>query len=237
MPVTVTTPAGGASAWARALWRHPSGLLLAVQMLSVLVYPFMEHRPLGRAVFETLAILVLALVMRSITGRALFIWGAAAVAVVAAALSLIDAIEPHSWLVVTGGVLHALLYVIAGGSLLRYMFSDQRVTLDELFAVGATFTVLAWAFAYTFVVVQALQPTAFGAAAGQPPRTWFEILFLSVTTLTSTGLSDIVPVTAHARSFVMIEQIAGLGYVALVVSSIVGMTLRRGRGAAGTDVQ
>jgi len=117
------------------------------------------------------------------------------------------------------------------------MFSDQRVTLDERFAVGATFTVLAWAFADTFVVVQALQPTAFGAAAGQPPRTWFEILFLSVTTLTSTGLSDIVPVTAHARSFVMIEQIAGLGYVALVVSSSVGMTLRRGRGAAGTDDQ
>jgi hypothetical protein len=211
------------SRWARAIWRHPSALLLTVQMISVLVYPFMEHRALGRAVFETLAILVLALVMRSITWRPVYIWGAAVVAISAGALSIIDAVEPSSHLVVAGGLLHAGLYFVAGGSLLRYMFSDQRVTLDELFAVGATFTVLAWAFAYTF------------AGAGTAPRTWFELLFLSVTTLTSTGLSDIVPVTAHARSFVMIEQIAGLGYVALVVSSIVGMTLRRGRGTAGAD--
>lgn len=230
----MTTNGGIVPRWALAIWRHPSALLLTVQMVSVLVYPFMEHRPLGRAVFETLAILVLALVMRSITWRPVYIWSAAAVAISAGVLSIVDAVEPSSRLVVAGGLLHALLYFVAGGSLLRYMFSDQRVTLDELFAVGATFTVLAWAFAYTFVVVQALQPTAF-AAVGTAPRTWFELLFLSVTTLTSTGLSDIVPVTAHARSFVMIEQIAGLGYVALVVSSIVGMTLRRGRGAAGTD--
>ena len=224
-----------ASAWGRAIWRHPSALLLTVQMLSIIMYPFMEDRPLGRAVFETLAILTLALVMRSITGRAVFIWAAAAVAVAAGVLSIIDAIEPHAGLVVAGGVAHALLYFVAGGSLLRYMFSDQRITRDELFAVGATFTVLAWAFAYSFVVIQALQPTAFGAVGADDPRTWFEILFLSVTTLTSTGLSDIVPVTAHSRSIVMIEQIAGLGYVALVVSSVVGMTLRRGRGAAGSD--
>ena len=36
-----------------------------------------------------------------------------------------------------------------------------------------------------------------------------ELLFLSFTTLTSTGLSDIVPVQAFARSLVMIEQLAG----------------------------
>jgi hypothetical protein len=54
-----------------------------------------------------------------------------------------------------------------------------------------------------------------------------ELLFLSFTTLTSTGLSDVVPVTPYARSLVMIEQVAGLMYVALVISRIVGLTLYR----------
>jgi hypothetical protein len=55
-----------------------------------------------------------------------------------------------------------------------------------------------------------------------------ELLFLSFTTLTSTGLSDVVPVKPFARAFVMVEQLAGLGYVALVVSRLVGlMVLRR----------
>ena len=36
-----------------------------------------------------------------------------------------------------------------------------------------------------------------------------ELLFLSFTTLTSTGLSDVVPIKPFARALVMIEQLAG----------------------------
>ena len=43
-------------------------------------------------------------------------------------------------------------------------------------------------------------------------------------------LSDVIPVTAQARSIVMIEQVAGLMYVALVISRIVGLTIARERG-------
>jgi hypothetical protein len=54
-----------------------------------------------------------------------------------------------------------------------------------------------------------------------------ELLFLSFTTLTSTGLSDVVPIKAFARSLSMIEQLAGLTYVAMLVSRLVGLTVRR----------
>ena len=54
-----------------------------------------------------------------------------------------------------------------------------------------------------------------------------ELLFLSFTTLTSTGLSDVVPVKPFARGVVMIEQLAGLAYVAMVVSRLVGLTVLR----------
>ena len=57
-----------------------------------------------------------------------------------------------------------------------------------------------------------------------------ELLFLSFTNLTSTGLSDVTPVKAFARALVMIEQLAGLAYVAMLVSRLVGLTvLRRSR--------
>ena len=89
-----------------------------------------------------------------------------------------------------------------------------------LFAIGAVFTLLAWAFAHTFVVVQALDPGSFIAAvAPNEPRSWTELLFLSFSTLSGTGLSDIVPVKDHARSVVMLEQLAGLFYIAMVVTA------------------
>ena len=110
------------------------------------------------------------------------------------------------------------------------MFLDRFVTKDELWATGATFTVVAWAFAYTFMAVQVIWPGSFIAAVdADAPRTWFQMLFLSFTNLTSVGLSDITPVLPHARSWVMIEQVAGLMYVALVISRIVGLTIARQR--------
>jgi hypothetical protein len=50
-----------------------------------------------------------------------------------------------------------------------------------------------------------------------------ELLFLSFTTLTSVGLSDVVPLKAFARSLVMIEQLAGIAYISFVVSRLVGL--------------
>ena len=50
-----------------------------------------------------------------------------------------------------------------------------------------------------------------------------ELLFLSFTNLSSTGLSDVVPIKPFARSMVMIEQVAGVAYIAMVVSRLVGM--------------
>ncbi|MGI3783266.1 MAG: ion channel, partial [Janthinobacterium lividum] len=89
---------------------------------------------------------------------------------------------------------------------------------------------LAWAFAYVFTALQQLVPGSFIAAVDpDAPRTWMELLFLSFTNLSSTGLSDVVPVLPKARAVVMIEQLCGLAYVALFVSRVVGLTLSRRR--------
>jgi hypothetical protein len=65
-----------------------------------------------------------------------------------------------------------------------------------------------------------------------------ELLFLSFTTLTSTGLSDVVPVRAFARSVVMLEQVAGVLYIAMVITRMVGLSRSRvapGRPAPHAD--
>ncbi|MDQ1720039.1 MAG: hypothetical protein QOE89_3992, partial [Pseudonocardiales bacterium] len=123
----------------------------------------------------------------------------------------------------------AAFYFYAAGSLISYMLADFTITRDELYAVGATFTLLAWAFAHLYSVTQVVWPASFTAADPVGNRTWMELLFLSFTTLSSTGLSDVVPVLPHARSFVMIEQVAGLAYVAMIVSWMVGLTVARAR--------
>jgi hypothetical protein len=142
----------------------------------------------------------------------------------AAVLLLIQAITGSAALLPYSSALEAVLYFYAAGALIAYMLADHEITRDELFAVGATFTLVAWAFAYVFQVCQAVQGGSFTAAVDPAAdRTWMELLFLSFTTLSSTGLSDVVPIEPMARGLVMIEQLAGVGYVAMVVSRLVGL--------------
>lgn len=52
------------------------------------------------------------------------------------------------------------------------MLRDHHVTRDELFAVGATLTLLAWGFAYAFFVCQTWFPGSFTGLQPEHPRSW-----------------------------------------------------------------
>ena len=121
----------------------------------------------------------------------------------------------------------------AAGSLTAYMLEDHEVTRDELYACGATFTLLAWAFAFAFSVCQIVNPGSFDASSALPQRTWMELLYLSFSLLSGVGLSDVVPVLPQARALAMLAQFAGVMYIALVVSRLIGLSVnRRDRGGA-----
>ena len=217
--------------WVQRLWRQPSAVLLAVQLLGVLVYPFMDESPVGRAALSSFALVVLFLAVRAVRATPALLWVALLLGLPIVILTFLEVVDPlNAQVILWSSVLHAVFYFYTSFALLRYMFLDRFVTRDELWATGATFTVVAWAFAYTFMAVQVIWPGSFIAAIDpDAPRTWFQMLFLSFTNLTSVGLSDITPVLPHARSWVMIEQVAGLMYVALVISRIVGLTIARQR--------
>lgn len=218
----------------RRLWgwvrRQPSAVLLIVQLGSVLAFPFMEDTPLGRSLFSAVGIVVLALAVWSVNHSPAATWVSLVLAVPATGLLVAHAATDDAALVPWSEALLAALYLYTAGALIAYMLADRVITRDELFAVGATFTLVAWAFAHIYTWCQLVYPGSFLAAvdAGSP-RTWMELLFLSFTTLSSTGLSDVVPVHPFARALVMLEQVAGVGYLAMVVSRLV--TLLAGRDA------
>ena len=109
------------------------------------------------------------------------------------------------------------------------MFEDHWVTKDEIYAVGATFTVIAWGFAYMFMAVQYIWPGSFASSSGEAILTWQEMLYVSIANFTGVGLSDVLPVLPHAQSLVMIEQIAGVLYIAMVISRLVALTVLKSR--------
>ncbi len=209
----------------RYIIRHPSAGLLFVQLLGVLLYPLMEDTPLGRALFGAFGLVVLGLALHVVKRSSSHTWVAVVLAVLLVTLSVINNMTPAVSLESSIALLEAVFYFYAAGTLIAYMNADYRATTDELYAVGATFTLLAWAFAHLYTFCQLLLPGSFGALINpDAARSWMELLFLSFTTLSGVGLGDIIPLTPMARALVMIEEFAGVMYLALVVSRLIALT-------------
>lgn len=215
--------------WRLLARRHPSAFLLAAQLLSLLLYPLMDETQSGRLLFGAVALVVVPLAVW-VVNRSTFVNRVAwLLAIPAMALTVFGVIFEREALLPLSALLEAALYFYAAGSLISYMLHDHRVTGDELFAAGATFTLLAWGFAYAYFVCQAWYPGSFTGLEPERPRTWMELLFYSFTNLSATGLGDVLPVSSPARVLTMLEQFAGVGYIATVVSRLIGLTIIRER--------
>lgn len=213
------------------VWRpfglYPNALLLGAQLLGIVVYPFTDT-DIGESAFSLFQLLVLVLAVGAVRLTPALSWISVGIGVPAAVFTVLTVIDPGStWISLVSNTTHAAFYFYLAYALLRYMFADQRVTTDEIYATGSCFTVVAWGFAFLYGAVQDAWGAGQFAHAGSGALDWMQMLFLSFTTMTSTGLSDISPAGAHARSIVMIEQLAGMFYVALVVARV--MALIRGR--------
>jgi hypothetical protein len=216
--------------WALLARRHPSAFLLAAQLLSLLVYPAIDNTASGRLLFGAVALVVVPLTVWVVNRSPAVRWVAWSLAIPAIGLTAIGVLFGQPGLLPLSATLEAALYFYAAGSLIAYMLHDHVVSADELFAAGATFTLLAWGFAYAFFACQAWYPDSFtGMVEPERPRRWLELLFLSFTNLSATGAGDILPIGSPARVLVMLEQFAGVGYIATVVSRLIGLTLVRER--------
>lgn len=213
----------------RLVREHPSALLLLAQLVAVLAYPFLDQSRAGRAIIGVVGMVVVLLALAAVRRTPALTWVALTLGAPALVTTVWEAMDPtNDTIVLVNAALHAPFYFFVSYGMIRYLFHDERVSRDELYATGAAFTVVAWGFAYVYAAAQVIWPGSFVGADGGADRSWFELLFLSFTTLTSVGLSDVTPVLAHARSLVMVEQVAGVMYVALVVARLVGLTVTRG---------
>jgi hypothetical protein len=223
-------PPSSAEVALHRLRRNPSAALLAAQLLTILAYPFLVTSTAGRVALGVVGVVVVVAALWAVRSTPALTWVALLLGLPATVLAVLEAVDPgNDTVVLASALFHAPFYFYVSYAMIRYVFNDDRVTSDEIFATGAAFTVVAWGFAYVYAGSQVLWPGSFAGAGGTADQSWYELLFLSFTTLTSTGLSDITPALEHARSLSMVEQVTGVFYIAFVVSRLVALSVRSRR--------
>lgn len=120
------------------------------------------------------------------------------------------------------------------------LFQYETVTADTIVGAICAYLLLGvtWASAYSMVVL--LSPDAFSVSTalaanarwGQTTAPMMPLLqYYSFVTLSTMGFGDITPVTPVARLVSVLEGLTGQMYLAVVIARMVGMRMRRPRGA------
>ena len=216
-------------------WEHRPHIPLTLLLLVLIVaFPAMEYNGAARCLINT----------GIVGGTVLTLWRVHARSghlVLLTAFGAVALAAQYTWeLRLFGGLpMAGLLAGVSEAAFLfgsaivmgLYMMKDTHATVDELFASGAAFLLMALAWACTFWLMAFFDPDAFTISLQSPGdrSTIFDFLYLSMTTLTTTGYGDILPKSSWARSIVMLEQLTGVMYVALVISRLAGFTGREHR--------
>jgi ion channel len=204
-------------------------VLLVIQLCLVFVAAPLGAKGLAiaRPVGETLLLAVVAIVVM-LSHRP----GAIAVILVGLAATLASLSLGSEWSPVATSVLRrggsiltfsALIWVVA-----HAVYAPGRITAHRLQGAVVLYLNLATIFASAFSLIWELNPACFAnlpPAIGGPGEL-ATMLYFSLTTLTTTGYGDIVPVDPFARSLANLESVLGQFYLAITVARLVTLELQ-----------
>jgi hypothetical protein len=215
----------------RPWWLLPSFNMLLVLLASVIAYPFVDATPGLRPVAQLLDVAAVLMVVRLIRS-ADTIWSSGwVVAIPTVALQFWHLAMPASTVEVAMLISQLAFHGWAIIALLSYVLSDQIITRDELFAIAGIYVLMAlfWASAYALVVH--FDPAALVINEANDPdgrTTWADLVYYSMTTLTSTGYGDITPLSPPAHALAMLQQVTGVLFVAILIARLTTLGRRRG---------
>lgn len=152
-----------------------------------------------------------------------------------------------SALAMTGLMLGVVFDVFILVIIFHRVIRAKTVDSAEIFGALCVYLIAGFAFARLYFFLSSLQPGAFyldPAVNHHTVPTSFDLVYYSLTTMTSLGAAGISPVSSQARSLTLLESILGVLYLAVLVSRLVasyrssdssdGETIRR-RAKSGTD--
>ena len=203
----------------------PSAWLLLVQFILLILAMLTSDSLSYRAITWSLGVLALLLIAKVIRQTPMFtVLGLAFVGGAFISSCLIFFGYGDQSIQIIAHSFEALAYFSAAYGLLRYMFADRYLTKDELFAAGAAFTLIVWGFAFLYSICQLVVPGSFqNPNHPQAWQTWLDLLFLSFSLQSATGLSDLMPLSPAARVLSMLQMFCGVMYFALIVSRLVAL--------------
>jgi voltage-gated potassium channel len=150
-------------------------------------------------------------------------------AIPAVAFTWISLFDSSEYLVSAVCVSNALFMTVCTGSILQDVLRRSDVTVETLKGVICAYFLIAFVFAYLYLLVEAIHPGSvliLGHTFNifEKPHYYFSVmLYYSFMTLLAVGYGDIVAAQDISQTLAVVEGIFGQFYIAILVARLVAV--------------
>ena len=208
----------------------PSGRYVILSFWIILiigVFPYFVNGPWGLFVFSLLVSFVMIAAVFSITGRSKY----AIIALILIIPALILAwtsliIDSKDILIISKFLSLIVLTLVTFSIFLEVIRSKSPIPRHIIWGAIAVYLLIGLSFAILFNLTSLITPGSFVYGLNPSAELDFpDFVYFSYVTLATLGYGDIVPTTAQARSFAILEAITGSLYLAILIAKIVSLSL------------
>ena len=132
----------------------------------------------------------------------------------------------HPYVDIAGDVFGIGVLIFTIVVVLRHILMDRATSFDTLCGAAAVYLLFALAWANSYELIAALNPGAFEDLSAESSERWNQLVYFSLTTLTTLGYGDIKAIGPFARVWSSLEAATGVLYIAILVARLVALYRR-----------
>lgn len=191
-------------------------LVIAIYVLASLA-PYKDWGALSLAVV-TAACAIVGLISAE-AGPRLLRWSIALGVASVALAALAALLGAGSRVLAASALVGALLLAAAAGKILGAVLTEHEVGFRTILGAISVYVLLGILFTYVYLAIEKIQP---GDFFGQPVKSG-DFVFFSITTLTTTGYGDLVPVAQPGKMLSGLEMLTGQIFVVTLIAGLVSL--------------
>jgi hypothetical protein len=202
-------------------------LLVALVML-IILYPYWEQWRFGEVLNGIFVVSIALAGVYAVSGSRT----AAGLALVIAfpGLSIVGYRilypEQAQWALIVVPILASLFFAVVFTHVFGHVLKHGTMTADKLHGAVCCYILLGFGWSRLYLLVERLSPGSLVVSethntGGVPSAN--DLLYMSITTLTTTGYGDVIAVTSAAQSLAILEQIVGVFFVAILIARLAGV--------------
>jgi len=151
------------------------------------------------------------------------------VVIIVIGVHLIRFVFGGNWLLEWDTLLSLMTVIGYLSLILRYVYQEGPVTRQRIEGAVAAYLLITMAFALSYILISFLIPGAFKFPDEPPkiddPRFGYIFHYFSISTITTLGYGDIVPVHPFSRTLATIEALVGQLYPAILLARLVSLSV------------